>query len=122
MKQKQKPKVYNDGLCQIVLSKGSKVSNFAARENDRVKEDFEILYELPFAEMLRREQDLEFCEAMGRTLTLKIKTRLVPNVKSQHNVIILYADKSVLYSIINADPDRKNNELYFYMEEVRELA
>lgn len=119
---KQKPKVYNDGVCQIVLSKGSKVSDFAARENDRVKEDFDIIYTLPFAEMSRREQDLEFCEAMGRSLTLKIKTRLVPNVKSQHNVIVLNAKKSVLYSIINADPDRKNNELYLYIEEVRELA
>jgi hypothetical protein len=72
--------------------------------------------------MSRREQDLEFCEAMGRSLTLKIKTRLVKGVKSTHNVIIAIADKSVLYSIINADPDRKNNELYLYIEEVRELA
>lgn len=119
---KQKPKVYNDGICQIVLSKGNRVSDFAARENDRVKEDFEILYTLPFAEMSRREQDLEFCEAMGRSLTLKIKTRLVPNVKSQHNVIELAANKSTLYSIITADPDRKNDELYLYLEEVRELA
>ena len=119
---KQKPKVYNDGICQIVLSKGNRVSDFAARENDRLKEDFEVIYTLPFAEMSRREQDLEFCDALGRSLTLKIKTRLVSDIKSNHNVIILYANKSVLYSIINADPDRKNDELYLYMEEVRELA
>lgn len=112
-----KPKVYNDGVCYLV-KEIEKQSSFAARENGTSEADYKKLVKLMFEELSIREQDFEFAEALGRTLNRKIKTMLVNGWNSRDKIII----DNVLYDIVNADKDRKKNEIYFYLEEVRELV
>lgn len=112
-----KPKVYNDGICFLVKEKEKK-SSFAARENGTQAGDYEKIAKLMFAELSIREQDLDFAEAIGRTVNRKIKTPLVNGWDSNDKIII----DETLYDIVNADKDRKNNEVYFYLEGVRELV
>lgn len=114
---KNKEHVYNDGLCRIV-EEIKAPSSFSAKENGTKTTDFKTMYRLYFAEQSIREQDFEFAEARGRVLNRKIKTHLVSDINSQLNVII----GDMLYSIVNADIDRHNNEIYFYLEEVRKLV
>ena len=54
---------------------------------------------------------------MSKSLSLKIKTRLYDGINSEHKVVI----ENILYDIIYLDFDRKNKEVYFYLEEVKEL-
>ena len=114
---KYKPRVYNDGVCFIVEEITAHTS-FAAKKNGKTAGDFKKLFRLMFEEMSKREQDFEFAEANSRTLNRKIKTPLVKGWKSTNKIII----ENTLYDIINADIDRKNNEIYFYLEEVLKLV
>lgn len=112
-----KPRVYNDGVCYLATEKEKK-SSFAARENGTTENDYKKIVKLMFAELSLREQDFEFAEAIGRTLNRKIKTILVDGWNTRDKVII----DNTVYDIVNADKDRANNEVYFYLEEVRELV
>ena len=116
MKMKNKPRVYNAGVCYTVCENKSP-SSFAARENGTTAEDFAELYRLMFADVSIREQDLDFAEAIGRSLTRKIKTPLVGGINARQKVII----GKMLYDIVNADIDRPNSEIYLYLEKSREL-
>lgn len=112
-----KPRVYNDGVCFIV--EGEKdPSSFAAKKNEKSANDFKKILKLMFAEMSIREQDFEFAEANSRTLNRKVKTPLAKGWTAKHKIII----DNMLYDIVNADIDRVNREIYFYLEEVRELV
>lgn len=115
---KKKPKVYNDGICWIV-KEITAPSSFAAPTNGSKFSDFTPIYTLAFQDLSVREQDLTFAEAAGRTLTRKIKTHLVQGVNARHKVIV---NRKTLYDIVNFDVDRANGEIYFYLEEVRELV
>lgn len=112
-----KPRVYNDGICYLA-TENEKKSSFAARENGTTENDYKKRVKLMFAELSIREQDFEFAEARGRTLNRKIKTTLVSGWNACDKIII----DNMLYDIVNADKDRANNEIYFYLEEVRELV
>ena len=112
-----KPRVYNDGVCYIV-NETTAPTSFAAKQNGTTASDFEKLVKLMFSEMSMREQDFEFAEAKSRTLTRKIKTPFVNGWTAKNKIII----GNTLYDIINADIDRANNEIYFYLGEVRELV
>ena len=80
-------------------------------------DNFELIVKLAYTECNKRQQDLEFAESMSKSLTLKIKTRLYDKVKNHHKIVI----GNTLYDIIYLDYDRKNKEMYMYLEEVREL-
>lgn len=117
MTTRQKPKVYNDGVCFTAKEK-TQATDFNARRNGREKTDYEAVTRLMFSQQSKREQDLEFAESLGRSLSLKIKTPFVQGVTSDQKIII----GNTVYDIINLDVDRKNREIYFYLEEVRTLA
>jgi hypothetical protein len=112
-----KPRVYNDGVCYIATEVKAPTS-FAAKQNGTTEADFKKVLKLMFAEMSIREEDMQFAEALSRTITRKIKTPLVDGWNSKHKVLI----GNTVYDIVNADKDRANNEAYFYLEEVRELV
>lgn len=112
-----KPRVYNDGVCYIATEVKAPTS-FAAKQNGTTEADFNKFLKLMFSEMSIREEDMQFAEALSRTITRKIKTPFVGGWNSKHKVII----GNTVYDIVNADKDRANNEVYFYLEEVRELV
>lgn len=108
---------FNDGVL-FVCRPDSGQSDFNAVKNPTTKTDLDVIWKLDFREMSRRDRDMDFAESQGRTLALKVKTHLLDGVNRMHMVTI----GNTLYSIINLDKDRANREMYFYLEEVRDLA
>ena len=77
----------------------------------------EFIAKLDYEEMSKRQQDQDFAEQSGFSLSMKIHTRLIPNMDSKCKAVI----GDVLYDISYLDLDKKNKEAYLYLEEVRKL-
>ena len=107
---------YNDGYIRVYEEIPVKV-NFGAKENIKSKDNLKFIVKLAYEECNKRQQDLEFAEASSRTLNIKVKTRFYNNLKNDYKITI----ENTLYDIVNIDEDKKNRELYFYLEEVRNL-
>ena len=107
---------YNDGYIRVYEEIPIR-TDFGAKENVKSEENLKFIVKLAYEECSKRQQDLEFAEASDRTLNLKVKTRFYDNLKNEYKII----EENTLYDIIYIDVDRKNRELYFYLEEVRSL-
>lgn len=107
---------FNDGYIRICKEIPQK-TDFGAKKNIKTKDNLEFIVKLAYEECSKRQQDLEFAESSSRTLNLKVKTRYYKNIENNYKVII----ENTLYDIIYIDEDRKNRELYFYLEEVVNL-
>lgn len=105
---------YNDGVVRIYRDK-AKRNNFAAKENVRILDDMEFVAKLDFEELSKRQQDQEFAEQIGFSLSMKIRTRLAPNLDSKCKAVI----GDTLYDISYLDKTR--TEAYLYLEEVRKI-
>ena len=106
-----------DGIL-FVCQPESAQSSFNAVKNTTAKKDVRKILQLDYVELSKRERDLEFAESQGRTLSMKVKTRLHEKVTSYHMIMI--GDK--LYSIIDLDKDIREEEMYLYLEEIRRLS
>ena len=107
---------FNDGYIRVCKEIPQK-TDFGAKKNIKTKDNLEFIVKLAYEECSKRQQDLEFAESSSRTLNLKVKTRYYKNIENNYKVII----ENTLYDIIYIDEDRKNRELYFYLEEVVNL-
>lgn len=103
----KKPSSYNDGVVKLYRKKTEK--------NVRNLDDLEYLGKLAFDEKNIRQQDVEFAMQQEKQLTLKIVTPDDGNMDTSRCAVI----GKVIYAIINIDRDRKKNELYFYLQEIR---
>ena len=108
---------YNDGMLWICEPINS-VSDFGAVRNTTTESGLRQLGKLAYKEMSKRDQDMDFAESEGRTLSLKVKCRLKQEATKMHLVRI----EDTLYSIIHKDEDRAKQEMYLYLEEVRKLT
>lgn len=107
---------YNDGYIRVYEEIPTK-TNFGAKENIKSTDNLNFIVKLAYEESSKRQQDIDFAEASSRSLNMKVKTRYYSNLKNENKVTI----ENTLYDIIYIDEDRKNRELYFYLEEVRTL-
>lgn len=107
---------YNDGYIRVYKEIPVK-TNFGAKKNIKTKDNLEFIVKLAYEECSKRQQDLDFAESNDRTLNVKVKTRFYKNINNEYKVTI----ENTLYDIIYIDEDRKNRELYFYLEEVTEV-
>lgn len=107
---------FTDGVLRV-CEETKAPSSFNAARNPRDVEELRVLVKLPYKTMSCREQDMEFAEAMGRSLSLKVQVADCPIVQTKHSVLI----GKTLYSIIRSDRDKANKTLYLYLEEVRKL-
>lgn len=114
---KVKIPTFNDGVLYVCKPEAER-SSFNAVRNPTVEADLEKIIKLDFDETSRRDQDLDFAESQGRSLNMKVKTRLRPEVTKHHQVLI----GAMLYSIIYIDYNRDRGEMYLYLEEVRKLT
>ena len=112
---KQKLKTYNDGVVRIYKDK-PRETNFGAKRNTKTLDDMDFIARLDFEESSRREEDMEFAEKRGFSLTLKIRTRAVPGVDSNCKAVI----DGHLYDVQYTDKNRE--EMWLYLEGVRKLA
>lgn len=108
---------YKDGFLSVYNEKPRK-TNFNAAQNATSIEDLEFLVKLGYEEKTKRIQDLEFAQQNDFSLSLKVKTRLQNIVKNKQKVII----SGYLYNIANVDYDKKNQEMYLYLEGVKPIV
>ena len=87
MANKPRFSLYNDGMVSIYREK-DKRSNFSAKINAGTLSDLELVGKLAYAETSKREQDLEYAQQQGFTLTLKIKTRYIKGVDNKCKAVI----------------------------------
>lgn len=111
---KRKISTYNDGVVSIYREK-PRTTDFNAKKNPRTLDDMDFIVKLAYEESSRREQDLEFAEKLGFSLTLKIRTRAVPGVDSKCKAVI----DGHLYDV--RDTDKSREEMWLYLEGVRKL-
>lgn len=106
---------FNDGVASIYREK-DRQTDFSAKRNVESVDDMDFIVKLAYQESSRRQQDLEFAEQSGFSLSLKIRTRYVPTVRSKMKAVI--GDR--LYDIRYIDKSKK--EMFLFLEGVRSLA
>lgn len=111
-----KPKfsTYNDGVVRIYREKERR-NDFNAKKNVSLLDDMTFICKLDFAEASKREQDLEFADQHGFSLTMKIKTRFVKEVDNKCKAVI----DGYLYDVSHIDKTR--TEQWLYLEGVKPL-
>lgn len=112
--QKVKFSKYNDGVVRIFREKERK-TDFNAKQNVSELDNMDFIVRLDFEESAKREQDLDFAEQHGFSLTMKIKTRLVKGVDNKCKAVI----DGYLYDVSHIDKSR--TELFWYLEGVKPL-
>lgn len=111
MTQRPKFSTYNDGVLTIYKDKGER-SSFAAKVNANSLDGLEFVVKLAFAEMSKRESDLEFAESMQFSLDYKVKTRFVNGVTNKHKAVI----GDVLYDVSYIDATK--TEMFLYLHKI----
>lgn len=112
---KRKFGTYNDGVVSIYRGK-PRTTDFGAKRNTRTLDDMDFVVRLDFEESSRREEDMEFAERSGFSLTLKIRTRAVSGVDNNCKAVI----GDYLYDVQYIDKTRE--EMWLYLEGVRRLV
>lgn len=112
----QKPKFskYNDGVVRIYREK-ERHTDFNAKQNVSTLDNMDFVVKLAFEQAAKREQDLEFAEQNGFSLTAKIKTRLVKEVDNKCKAII----DGYLYDVSYIDKSR--TEMWLFLEGVKPI-
>ena len=105
---------YNDGIVAVYREK-RRQTDFNAKKNVSVLDDMDFVVKLAYEESSRREQDIDFAEQMGFSLTLKVKTRLFDGVDNKCKAVI----SGYLYDVSYVDKTR--TEMWLYLEGVRKL-
>ena len=106
---------FNDGVAFVYREK-KRATNFQERKNAKGIDDLELLCKLDYEQMSKREQDQQFANDNGHSLSMKIRTRYVGIVDNKCKVVI----SDTLYDIY--DIDKTRTELYLYLEEVRTIV
>lgn len=106
---------FNDGVANLYREK-ERSTGFNAKVNTKAIDDLEFICKLDFEQMSKREQDQEFANQSGHSLSMKIRTRYVSVVDNKCKVII----DNTLYDIY--DVDKTRTELYLYLEEERKIV
>lgn len=111
---KKKFSTYNDGVVFIYREKERR-NDFSAKQNVSSLDDMNFIVKLDYEESSKREQDIEFAEQNGFSLSLKVKTRFVKGVDNKCKAII----DGYLYDVSHMDKTR--TEMWLYLEGVREI-
>ncbi len=105
---------YNDGVVFVYRPK-KRETEFGAKRNVSTLEDMDYIAKLDFEESAKREQDLEFAEQQGFSLTMKIKTRYLKLVDNKCKAVI----DGYLYDVSHIDKTRA--EMWLFLEGVKSL-
>ena len=111
MQNKPRFSLYNDGMVFIYREKDRR-SNFSAKINAGSLDDLELVAKLAYAETSKREQDLEYAQQQGFTLSLKVKTRYIKGVDNKCKAVI----DGYLYDVSYLDATR--TEMFLYLQGV----
>lgn len=106
--------LFNDGVVSIYKDNSQRTS-FGAKVNTTGLSEMTFVVKLAFEELSRRQQDQEFAEQNGFSLSMKIRTRLVDGLNNKCKAVI----GKTLYDVEYIDKTR--TEAFLYLEEVREI-
>lgn len=112
---KRKIDTYNDGVVRIYREK-PRTTDFNAKRNTKSLDDMDFIVRLDYEESSRREEDFETAKKNGFSLSLKIRTRAVPNVDNKCKAVI----DGYLYDVCYIDKTR--SEMWLFLEGVRKLV
>lgn len=105
---------FNDGVVEIYREKDRK-TDFGAKRNVTTLDDMDFIVKLAYEESSKRAQDLEFAEQSGFQLSMKIKTRYHPEVRSKMKAVI----GDYLYDV--SYTDKAGLEMFLYLQGIREI-
>lgn len=105
---------YNDGIVCLYREKERR-TDFSAKRNVSTVDDMDFIVKLAFEESAKREQDMEFAEQQGFSLTMKVKTRLFKDVDNKCKAVI----DGFLYDVSYIDKTR--SEMFLFLEGVKSL-
>lgn len=105
---------YPDGVLGIYKAKPRK-TDFGARRNIEKRSDMEFVASLCYNVQTIREQDYEFAERSSFKLSLKVKTPRFDLVTSDSLALIV----TTLFDLSHID--KTKDEMYLYLEEVRDI-
>ena len=117
MKIKPKFSEYNDGMLYVCSYSETSDGAYNVKRNPKNVTDLIKELKLAYEEKSKRNEDIEYAESHDMMLSLKVKTRLRPEVDRMKLILI----EDTLYSIVNIDLDRSNEEMYLYLEEMRKF-
>lgn len=106
---------FNDGIVSIYKELERK-TDFSAKKNVAKLDDMEFIMKLAFDESSKRQQDLEFAEQSGFSLSMKIKTRYSKLVKPKYKAVI----EGYLYEVSYID--KSDQEMFLFLEGVKSIA
>ena len=106
---------YNDGVAHIYREKEKLTTDFTVKKNVNVLDDMDFIVKLAYEESTKREQDLEFANQQGFSLTAKIRTRYVKGVDNKCKAVI----DGILYDISYIDFNK--TEMWLYLEGVKKI-
>ena len=112
--QKSKFKKYNDGVVRIYREKERR-TDFNAKQNVSTLENMNFIVKLDFEESAKREQDLDFAEQNGFSLTMKIRTPFVKTVDNKCKAVI----DDYLYDVSYID--KSKSEMWLFLEGVKPI-
>lgn len=99
---------FGDGVAIIKKEIKAKVDI----SSDKKKQEYLPMGKIRFDIVIQRQQDAEFIESKGRTLSLKIK---VPRSSFISNDLTVFI-KDDCFHIVEMDEDKKNNRMFIYLE------
>lgn len=114
---KKKTQGLNDGYIGIYMQKNN-TTDFSAKITPKNLNDMDKVIDLAYKEQYRRQQDYEFAESKGNTLSLKVRTLLFESVTTRHKAVI----GNTVYSIFKTDHDKDERVMYLFLEEERKLG
>lgn len=106
---------YNDGVVFLYREK-KRESSFSAKKNAVSLEHLDFIAKMAFAELSKREQDLEFAQQHSFSLDMKIKIRNIKGVDNKCKAVI----NGYLYDISYLDITK--TEIFLYLQGVGVLA
>ncbi len=112
---KSKFKRYNDGVIRIYREKSDQ-SSFDERLNVATIDDMDFVIRLDYEESSKREQDIQFAEQNGFSLSLKVCTRRSELVDNGCKAVI----NNYLYDVKYTD--KIGTDMWLYLEGVRSLV
>ena len=114
---KKKTQGLNDGYIGVYKPKDTE-TDFGAKVSPKIMDNLDYFVDMAYAEEYKREQDYEFAEANGHSLSLKVRTLLYEEVNKDYKAVV----DSVLYNILKIDYAKAENVMYLYLEEERSIA
>lgn len=115
IKKRRKFNIFNEGVVEIYKDNTTD-SSFGAKKNTSKLSDLTYIEKLDYYQMTCKQEDLEYCEQLGFSLALKLKTHLRKHIKIKYKAVI----NNTLYTINFLDYSKRS--MYMYLERVRELT